>query len=103
LLAPAAEERIGADDERAGLQLDQGGENAVDLALGARPQDMEVQALPLNFQTDSEVTILRGAFMDKKAKVVKILNNKVQVIIESLGYSLVAVIDKSNAALIGKE
>ena len=32
LLAPAVEERIIADDERAGLQLDEGCEGGVDLA-----------------------------------------------------------------------
>ena len=30
-------------DERAGVQLDEGGESAVDFAFGARPQDPELQ------------------------------------------------------------
>ena len=59
----------------------------------------EVQAVPLEIQADARVRIQRGAFMDKEAKVVKVLNNKVQVIIESIGYSLVAVIDKSNISM----
>jgi transcription antitermination factor NusG len=59
----------------------------------------EVRAVPLEIQTDARVRIQRGAFMDKEAKVVKVLNNKVQVIIESIGYSLVAVIDKSNISM----
>src|SRR5258707_5160925 len=33
LLAPAGQERIRADDERASMQLDQGGEGGVDLAF----------------------------------------------------------------------
>ncbi len=45
LLAPAVEERIGADDERAGMQLDEGGESGVDLAFGAGLQDMELHPL----------------------------------------------------------
>ena len=45
LLAPAVEERIGADEERAGLQLDEGGEGGVDLAFGAGLQDMELHPL----------------------------------------------------------
>ena len=45
LLAPAVEERIGADDERAGMQLDEGREGGVDLAFGAGLQDMELQPL----------------------------------------------------------
>lgn len=58
----------------------------------------EVWAEPINLQKDAKVTILRGVFMDKEAKVVKVYNNKVQVIIPSIGYSLVAVIDRSNLA-----
>ena len=45
LLAPADEERIGADDERAGLQLDEGCESGVDLAFGAGLQDRELHPL----------------------------------------------------------
>jgi transcription antitermination factor NusG len=59
----------------------------------------EVQAIPLEIHTDARVRIQRGALMDKEAKVVKVLNNKVQVIIESIGYSLVAVIDRSNISM----
>lgn len=62
----------------------------------------EVQAIPLDIQTDARVRIRRGALMDKEAKVVKVLKNKVQVIIESIGYSLVAIIDRSNIAVSGK-
>jgi transcription antitermination factor NusG len=59
----------------------------------------EVVAVPLSLQTDSKVTIRRGAFMDKKATVIKVLRNKVQVVIESIGFSLVAVIDRSNVVV----
>lgn len=58
-----------------------------------------VMAVPLELHTNDKVTISKGAFMDKKAKVVKIMNNKVQVIIESIGYSLVALVDKSNLVI----
>ncbi len=63
----------------------------------------DVQAIPLDLRTDARVTIRRGAFMNKEATVVKLLNNKVQVIIESIGYSLVAVIDRSNISMGGKQ
>ena len=43
LFAPASEECIGADHERAGSQLDQGCEDRVEVAFGARMQDMELQ------------------------------------------------------------
>jgi len=60
----------------------------------------QVIAEPLELDSDSRVLIKRGVFMDKEAKVVRVINNKVQVIIESIGYSLVAVIDKSNVAIL---
>jgi transcription antitermination factor NusG len=63
----------------------------------------DVQAVPVDLKANSVVTILKGAFMDKEAKVMKVLNNKVQVIIESIGYSLVAVVDKSNTAMIANK
>ena len=62
-----------------------------------------VEVIPIGLRNDSQVTILKGALRDRKAKVVKVLKNKVQVIIESIGYSLVAVIDKSNTAIVEKE
>ena len=62
----------------------------------------EVTVSPINLQKDARITIRRGAFMDKKATVVKVIHNKVQVIIESIGFSLMAVIDKSNLAVIEK-
>lgn len=60
----------------------------------------EVQAMPLDLKTDSRVTIQRGLLMDKNARIIKVVNNKVQVIIESIGYSLVALVDKSNLAIV---
>jgi transcription antitermination factor NusG len=59
----------------------------------------EVVAVPLGLQADSKVTIRRGAFMDKKGTVIKVLKNKVQVVIESIGFSLVAIIDRSNVVM----
>jgi len=59
----------------------------------------EVQAAPFDIRENAKITIRKGAFMDQEATVMKVMNNKVQVIIESIGYSLVAVIDRSNVAL----
>jgi transcription antitermination factor NusG len=59
----------------------------------------DVIASPINLQKNAKITIRQGAFMDKEATVVKVVHNKVQVIIESIGFSLVAVIDKSNVAV----
>jgi transcription antitermination factor NusG len=59
----------------------------------------EVMAVPLGLETDSKVTIRRGVFMDKQATVLKVLKKKVQVVIESIGFSLVAVVDRSNVTI----
>lgn len=62
----------------------------------------DVKAVLYNLQENTQVTILQGAFMDKKGVVRKIINNKVQVIIGCIGYSLVAVVDKSNLMIVEK-
>jgi transcription antitermination factor NusG len=59
-----------------------------------------VVAEPLNLQPEMNVKIQRGAFMDKKATVLRVSGNKVQVNIESIGFSLVAFVDKSNVEII---
>ena len=60
----------------------------------------EVWAEPVSLQAEERVRILTGAFMGKEGRVVKVVNNKVRLLIESIGYSLVAVFDKSNVGLI---
>ncbi len=57
-----------------------------------------VQAQPLDLHPEMNVKIQRGVFMDKAAKVLRVEGNRVQVNIESIGYSLVAYVDKSNVA-----
>src|SRR5216684_5323428 len=56
----------------------------------------DVRAEPLDLEMNDKIKIQRGLLMNKEARVVKVLNNKVKVIIESIGYSLIAVIDRSN-------
>src|SRR4249919_3531093 len=58
-----------------------------------------VMAEPLNLQPDSKVLVRQGIFMDKEATVIKVQGNKVRVVIESIGYSLVALVDKKNLEL----
>ena len=62
----------------------------------------EVRVEPLELKKDTKITIRKGVFMDKEAKVVQVLNNRVQVVIESLGYALVALIEKSNVQMSRK-
>ena len=56
----------------------------------------DVQLLSLDFQPESRVLIRSGVLMDKEAVVQRVLHQTVEVVIESLGYKLVAQIDKSN-------
>lgn len=56
----------------------------------------QVQALVLKPQ--SKVLIKGGVLMDKEATVRRVLHQSVEVVIESLGYKLVAQVDKTNVA-----
>jgi transcription antitermination factor NusG len=62
----------------------------------------EVVAEPIELAKNMKVTIRGGALMDKEGKVIQVFNNKVQVVIESIGYTLVAVINKSNISMSRK-
>ena len=62
----------------------------------------EVWAEPVDLQKDARVVIRRGAFMDKEARVMGVDKNKVRLLIESIGYSLVAVVARSNVEVVGK-
>ena len=63
----------------------------------------DVRVEPVELKKDTKVTIRKGVLMDKEAKVMKILNNRVQVVIESIGFALVAVVDKSNISVSEKQ
>jgi len=58
----------------------------------------EVAALPLELKPRMKVVITSGIMMDKKAEVLDVGERLVEVVIESLGYKLVAKIDKRNLA-----
>lgn len=60
----------------------------------------EVQVLKDELHINDRITIQNGILMDKEAKVIKVLNNKVQVVIESLGCRLVALLRKSNITIV---
>jgi len=50
----------------------------------------------LDLRPDDNVVIRSGILMDKKAKVLRTLGNRVEVAIESLGYKLVAYVKKKD-------
>jgi transcription antitermination factor NusG len=56
----------------------------------------EVMAYPMQLKPDSKVIIRSGLMMDTEATVQRVLNNRVEVVIESLGYRLVAFVEKAN-------
>jgi transcription antitermination factor NusG len=55
-----------------------------------------VFAEPIQLKEDSTVTIRQGLFMDHEAKILKIEGNRVKVVIESIGYTLIASVDRKN-------
>ncbi len=55
---------------------------------------------PIELKEDGRVTIRQGLFMDHEAKIIKVEGNKVKVVIESIGYTLVASIDKKNLSTL---
>jgi len=56
-------------------------------------ENVEVQ--PLNLSVDQRVKITTGPLMDQHGKIVSVQHKTVKVAIDSLGYVLIANIDKS--------
>lgn len=59
-----------------------------------------VEARTIYIDTDSKVKIEAGVFMNHEGKVIKVKNKEVEVLIESIGYRLVALIPKSKISII---
>jgi transcription antitermination factor NusG len=58
-----------------------------------------VLAEPLHLRPRERVKIQQGIFMDQDATILQVRGKKVKVVIESIGYSLVAYVNRSNLAL----
>lgn len=56
----------------------------------------DVQARPITLQANQEVMVQRGLLMNKTGRIRRLKNNKVEVLIESLGYTLIANLEKNN-------
>lgn len=54
-----------------------------------------VEAVKLNLQQDERVRVIGGTMMDQEGKLIEIKNKTAKVCIDSLGYMLIAYIDKS--------
>ena len=59
-----------------------------------------VQVRPMDLTVQQRVLITSGTFMDRTATVLDIRKKEVKVSIDSLGYELVALIDKNKIALL---
>jgi len=60
----------------------------------------DVLLVPMDIKPDDRVVIRSGILMDKTAVVQRVLQHTVEVVIESLGYKLVAKVDRSKVAHI---
>jgi transcription antitermination factor NusG len=63
-------------------------------------EDVEVTALAI--EPESEVVVEQGALMGKRGTVKRVLNRKVEVLIESIGFRLIAYVDKSKIKVVEK-
>jgi transcription antitermination factor NusG len=50
---------------------------------------------PISLEVNSKVKIGQGAFMNQEATVMKVMKRKVELKIDSIGYTLIAYIDKA--------
>jgi transcription antitermination factor NusG len=57
-----------------------------------------VEAVRMDFEPEERVKIISGPMMDQEGKILEIKNKTAKVCIDSLGYMLVAYIDKSKLA-----
>ena len=57
-----------------------------------------VEAVKMDFRPDERVRVVAGPMMDQEGKIIGVKNKMVQVCIDSLGYLLIAYIDKSKLA-----
>jgi transcription antitermination factor NusG len=62
----------------------------------------DVSAEAMTIKPADTVVIRAGALMDKEAKVIRHLGNRVELEIESLGYKLVAYVDTKNLSKLDK-
>jgi len=59
-----------------------------------------VQVRPMDLTVQQRVLITSGTFMDRTATVLDIRKKEVKVSIDSLGYELIALVDKTKIALL---
>ncbi len=73
-------------------------EEEIDMIRKFLDEFEDVQAEPVDVKVDSRVTINTGALMNQSGIVRRVLGNKVEVLIESMGYLLVAHVSKAKVS-----
>lgn len=63
----------------------------------------DVQASPISVAAGERVRVRTGLMMDTEGLVIKVVNNRVYVLLESLGYELTAQFEKNNLEAVGKK
>jgi transcription antitermination factor NusG len=61
-----------------------------------------VEAIKIDITPGDQVQVIAGPMMDKEGKVLEVKNKTVKVCIDSLGYMLIAYIDKSKLITVQK-
>jgi len=98
------------DEEMATVRLVTGVANFVYwLGRPAVIRDSEIRAIkkflndytnvlvePIDLHPNEKVRIQSGLLMDKEARILQVRGKRVQIVIESLQFSLVAIVDRSN-------
>jgi transcription antitermination factor NusG len=75
-------------------------EKEIELIRKFLDEHTDVSVIPTDIKPNEKVQVTAGAFIDKQGKVLEVKNKVVKVLIESLGYLLIADIDKNKIALI---
>ncbi len=60
----------------------------------------EVVAEPISLEPSQEILVTSGALMDTRGKVLNVKGKRVEVLLEFIGYKLVAYIDKQHVKVI---
>lgn len=61
-----------------------------------------VRVEPIDLRPNEKVRIQSGILMDEEARILRVRGKRVQIVIESLQYSLVAVVERSNLRRVSK-
>jgi transcription antitermination factor NusG len=65
-------------------------------------EHVDVTVEPIDLKVDGRVRITSGIFMDKEATILNVSGNRVRLVIESIGFALVANIDKAKVTTLRK-